>query len=559
MRTLITLLAVTIFYAGLSQDIPSTAFTRSLLRKTDSAQVLQSLGTTDPLKTFFEIPRVTSTPVFIRRKSADYMDIITTNTFDHYQVAVPTGSTDEYLIVSFGRYYATDVHHVWNLGLGWPIATNAATVTSAEVGTWYAQALWGSGSDAMLARRCDSVDGYQTNNVTVSSSGVVLVKFARATNGGYAGVTIDDDDALANLLPATTSGNAAEVGLAVGSRYYDCYDTIAGFEWVPIASGLTPGAHKVVVKRLGTKRSASSGTRIILMPFPCGTINVGGSMATNDWSIHVPLGGRDGALSPNSAYEGVLRLTNVTCTSSDFLGDLHTTHASPSSHSTEKSGTGSFSIRLDGVTRTMSKGDCLSGYDLAVTSLVTLQEDLSGSVADVATKLVTWFFGSRSGAGQMRSTTSYTWIAACDIRDDYAVVLPFANPCIFPGGASQTNAYWIANGVATAVPTDNTYLGRYASPLWSGVLIGDYTMSISLGVSSGTPSPFEFIGTGTGMGLMHVCYGLSTGKAKTYLSAVANVPPTTVVTTPGAVTTREYTLHVGTNPNASTIRSFLGL
>jgi len=507
-----------------------------------SLAVTPSTTAAEAVSTIVRIPRVKSKPVYVRKMEYDFVESPAVGTaHPAYQVIVPTSTEDEYAIYGFRVGVAQQCITLQSIGIGYMVSTNTGT----ESGTWADHTIYGS----WAGRRTDSSGGYvQWTGLSGTS---LAVQFVLGVNVGYCAVTIDGDATLANGLPAATADNAATIGVAVGDRYFDGYIASPGWKWVLIATNLADGEHTVRLTHLGTKNSSSSGTRIVVMKRGCGVVG-SGTYNTSEFADIYTHCGTLGSFSQMSAFVGVMSLTNISCTDTDFLGDYHTLHTG---HHTQTNT--SESIILDGTSLSLSSGDIVSGYDLKVSTSAQLMEEIDGMMTNIAVRTISWQFGARAESGQCLVTLSHVWDYPADIRTFYAAVQPAYQRWRQCQGLDYTYGKWVQDGVAYDIPIDDSFLGRYNTSSCSAFLYGDKVYALCLLDGSGSPEVFESVGSQAGAGIYHVCQGRSSRVAKTYASSVANVIKWSAVA--GTTTTYRYTIHAGTVSQYGLLSDLLGL
>jgi len=488
------------------------------------------------------IPRVKSAPVYVRRMRFDYPESTSvTNQHAAYQVIVPTPTSGEYAIYGFRQGVAQGCITLQSIGIGALVSTNVGT----ESGTWYDMDIYKPWS----GRRTSSAGGYVEWTNLVGTS--LAVAFLNSINVGYCGVSIDGDDTLANCLPAATEANYTNIGVDVGDRYWDGYATSANWKWALIATNLSNSAHTVRLTHLGKKNTSSSDTRIAVLYRGCGVVGAG-TYSTSEFADVYTHCSSLGQFNQLSAFVGVMQLTNITCADSDFLGDYHAVH---SDHLTQTNGTES--ITVDGVVRSMTAGDIVTGYDIKIVTTAQLMEEVGGMITNICARTVVWQFGARAGEEQCRVTLTHTWDIDTDIRIFYAAVLPHYQRWRPTYGYEYTYSKWVQNGTAYDIPTDDSWLGRYTPTATSAYLAGDKSYALTVLGGIGSPEIWEAVGGQTGAGIYHACQGRSSYVAKTYVSSVHNVAAFRA--TSGTTTTYNFGLSAGTVLDYSSLAYLLGL
>lgn len=191
---------------------------------------------------------------------------------NEHEVYVPMHG-GRYAVYTFKDYIASSGGALYfgRMKEGLPVvnlASNDASVT--KVGTWAASA----NAAAYNGTSLQSSTAGDTMTATVTGHTLILRAFV-TTNGGFGTVAIDGDFTAANRLPAVTQTEVDAGYFAsgdIGKRYIECYSAnVYEDEHFVLAEGLSDAAHTVQVRVQGTKRAASTATRVYVAGFASAT------------------------------------------------------------------------------------------------------------------------------------------------------------------------------------------------------------------------------------------------------------------------------------------------
>lgn len=236
-------------------------------------------------------------------------------------VFVPVCSGPTYFGTIFGKpgVGANGVRSVQAFVLSRPgLSIPHSAAGAVKVGTWTNDTSTNSESGGY---RYSTTAG---DTITATVTGDVVGAFLfSASNGGYAVVAIDGDYTAANMLPQFTQQDYVD-GLCrqadVGRRYVQCYASSSRTDGFCFARGLSETTHAVKIEVCGTKRAASSSTRVYVESLVgCASTDTIGTSNVQMLPVQ-QINNQDGSWS---AQGWVCRWAPAGSSDLQYLGDTH--------------------------------------------------------------------------------------------------------------------------------------------------------------------------------------------------------------------------------------------
>ena len=370
------------------------------------APALSDAGVAPPLPAYFK--RKTGGKSFIW-----FHPSTSTDMKDAYVIAVPIGS-GYYDVTVINKLAGTACPQIAKrfLGIAGAFKHHADGSGVTKTGTWanssatYAP----SGSTSQSSTAGDTID-FAVSGHTLVHRGIAT------TNGGYAVVAIDGDFTKANRLPTFTQADA-DSGLCrstdVGKRYICSYGQ-NGFPdlHVPLAEGLTDGAHTVRFEITGTKPAASSAARAYIG----GIVAASASDTTSDLALNTRMLGYVETvldqLGSTSAMIYTPEVEKSVAGTFEFLGEVHGGETLES-----------LTITVDGTDQTsMAIGTMVGGTVIKVDRVSTIANtDATGT--PVCRKYMNLVASAISDC-PLTIGWRAKWLVAKNVRYSYVMMLAF--------------------------------------------------------------------------------------------------------------------------------------
>lgn len=199
---------------------------------------------------------------------------------------------------------------------------------------------------------------------------------ARASNCGYALVSVDGSTDAANLLPTAQdeidAGRLSSAALVASGgtlnptdRLLNCHTGASSYNRTVVADGLPPGVHVVRMTCTGYKQGTSSDVRITIT-----SARYGGATLTNPSTGSILWATGKLVMTQSSAFEFAYRMRAGT--TDEWIGNVHGYEAESA-----------FQVSVDSSPVSMSDGQVLSGMAVTLDSAREFYHPAVGSGATV--------------------------------------------------------------------------------------------------------------------------------------------------------------------------------
>lgn len=331
---------------------------------------------------------------------------------DAYVVAVPVGD-GYYDVTVISKLAGTSCPQIAKrfIGVAGAFKHHADGSGVTKTGSWATSAATysPSGSVTQSSTAGDSVE--------FAVSGHTLIhRTMSTTNGGYSIVAIDGDYAKANRLPSFTQADA-DAGRCrstdVGKKYISSYG-IGAFpdQHMPLAEGLTDGAHVVRFEATGTKPAASSAARSYIG----GIVAASATDTASDLALNTRMIGYVDqlmdVLNGTSAMIFTPEVEKSVAGTFEFLGEVHGGETLES-----------LAITVDGTDQTsMAIGTMVGGYTIKVDRVSTIANtDATGTA--VCRKYMS-LVASAFAENPFTVTWKAKWLVAKRVLNSFPAMLP---------------------------------------------------------------------------------------------------------------------------------------
>lgn len=254
---------------------------------------------------------------------------------------------------------------------------------------------------------------------TTLTGHALFVRGVNISNAGFATVAIDGDYTAANRLPAVTQTEVDAGWFAsgdLGKRYLDTYLASTDTDSVVcLAEGLTDTAHAITLRVQGSKRSASTDTRLYVTAFGAASALTKPTDASATFGFVRYVGDPRVGISSMAATMSF----DPNAANAQFLGEGHGNDALVSE-----------SWYADGAAAAPAAGAFASGLEIRLERVFTLNHPSAAACATRRHVVI-----ARAGdPAQLRSVNQVRWAAAGTINAFYLGMLPLSqlNPAGTP-------------------------------------------------------------------------------------------------------------------------------
>jgi hypothetical protein len=237
----------------------------------------------------------------------------------------------------------------------------------------------------------------------------------RASNCGYALVSIDGSTTAANLLTTAQqevdAGRLASTALVANGgtlnptdRLFNCHSGSSALNRTMIADGLAPAVHTVRFTCTGYKQGTSTDVRINVT-----SAYYGGGLITNPTTASVVwVLGRNIRQDSGSAFEYAYTMRSGGV--EHWIGNIHGYEAESA-----------FSVEVDGTPQTMTDGQILSGTEIQFHSTRNMYHSNVGAGATIVGTAVVAYTFTQNGLHIEHTTT---WATTLSPRTAYPAMFP---------------------------------------------------------------------------------------------------------------------------------------